>query len=123
MMLYKIMLCLVVFGATVGMMNSLQLYPVSSPTDGNKGITEAQVTDMSKNMANAPLNPFSSIFLASMLLNMILSAGLALLTIIPFLTAWGIPLPLAGAIQTPIWFVMGWGLWEMHTGQTPPAQD
>jgi hypothetical protein len=37
--------------------------------------------------------------------------------------AWGIPAPIALAIQTPIWLVMAWGLYEMWTGHTPPAMD
>lgn len=123
MMLYKIMLCLVVFGAVTGAVNSLQLYPVTSPESHNTGITEAEVTELTGTMSNAPMNPFTAYFMLTTLIGILGTVALSLITIIPFLMAWGIPAPIALAIQTPIWLVMAWGLYEMWTGHTPPAQD
>lgn len=123
MMIYKIVLCLVVFGAVTGMVNSLNLYPLTAPDTGNEGVSEAQVTEMAGTMSNSPLNAFTSYFVIMMLINILVTIFISLITIIPFLVAWGIPIELATAIQIPIWTVMAWGLWEMWTGQTPPAQD
>ena len=123
MMLYKIMLCLTVFGAVSGMMNTLNFYGLQSPETGNPGITEEQATGMAASVTNSPLNMITGYFVLMALLNILLSAALALITVIPFLMAWGVPLELATAIQVPIWLVMAWGVYEMWTGHTSPAQD
>lgn len=123
MMLYKIMLCLTVFGAVAGMMNTLNFYGLQSPTTGNPGVTEEQATEVTGAVSNSPLNMFTGYFVLMLLLNVLGSAALALVTVIPFLVAWGVPVELATAIQVPIWLVLAWGVYEMWTGHTPPAQD
>jgi hypothetical protein len=123
MMLYKIMLCLVVFGAVNGAIDSLQIYSYKTPQQEVGGIGQAEVTDLSNTMSGAPLNPFTAYFVLTTIIRVLGSAALALLTVIPFLMAWGIPFAFALMIQTPIWLVMAWGFYEMWTGHTPPAQD
>ena len=60
MMLYKIMLVLIVFGAVNGMLNTVGLYNQKLPTTGNTGITEAQVTDLTRAAGKTPINPWTS---------------------------------------------------------------
>ena len=117
MMLYKIVLCLIIFGAVTGMMNTLNFYGIQSPTTGNEGITEEQATGMASAVSNSPLNMITGYFVLMLLLNMLLSAFLAVITVIPFLTAWGVPFALATAIQIPIWLVFakcGLGTAPLH---------
>lgn len=123
MMLYKIMLVLIVFGAVNGMLNTVGLYSQKLPTTGNTGITEAQVTDLTRAAGKTPINPWTSYTVLSTVFGVIASVALSLVTIIPMLTAYGIPLPLAVAIQTPIWLVLAWGVYEMWTGHSSPSQD
>ena len=123
MMLYKIMLSLVVFGAVAGYVNSTGMYSVHAPVSGTIGIGEAQVTDMSNNIKSASVNPLFSVTLLWVCLNVLFSAALALLTVIPFLTAWGVPPGLALMVQTPVWLVMAWGIYQMSTGHETQGMD
>lgn len=123
MMLYKIMLVLVVFGAVNGAIDATGLYTLRTPQSETNGIGQAEVTDLSNTMSGSPLNPFTAYFMLTTAMRILLTAALALVTVIPFLMAWGVPFLIAVAIQTPIWLVMAWGIYEMATGHVPPAQD
>jgi len=123
MMLYKIGLCLMILGAVSAVIQDTGFYPVNIPQTSAKGITEAEVIDLANNVENAPINPLSSLFMLQMIIHVLISAFLALITIIPFLTAYGCPLGLAVIIQTPIWLVMAWGLYQMWTGHASMGMD
>lgn len=123
MMLYKIVLVLVVFGAISGVIEESGFYPTHLPQSGHTGISEAQVTDLSNAASNTPINIFSSFVVLSMVINVLITTFKTVITVIPLLTAYGVPLGLAVAIQTIIWLVMAWGIYEMWTGHTPPAMD
>ena len=123
MMLYKIVLCLVIFGATSAAIEDAGFYPVHLPHTGNTGITEAQVTDLSNAASNTPVNAFSAFSLLMMLAHVLGSAFLAVLTVIPVLTAYGIPMEFAIMIQTPIWLVTAFGFYQMYTGHQATGMD
>ena len=123
MMLYRIVLCLVIFGAASAAIEDAGFYPVHLPQTGNTGITEAQVTDLSNAASNTPVNAFSAFTLLTMLGHVLLSAFLAVITVIPFLTAYGVPMEFAVMIQTPIWLVTAFGVYQMYTGHQATGMD
>lgn len=122
MMAYKIMLVMIIFGAVNGALNTSGMYLKKLP-EQNAQITQAQVTEMTKSVGNAPLNPWTMYTVIAMVFGVIGSALLALLTVIPILTAYGCPMWLALCIQTPLWLVVAWGIYEIYTGHVTIPQD
>lgn len=116
MMIYKIVLFLMIFGAISGVINESGFYSVKVPTTGYKGMTEAQVTDLSNSAANTPVNAFSGFAVIVSLVKIIGSSFLAVATVIPFLVGFGMEANFAVAIQGIIWFVTAIGLYQMYTG-------
>ena len=123
MMLYKIVLCLVIFGAVAGAINDAGFYTTKLPTTGNTGITEAQVRDLSQSAQNTAVNPFSAFSLLLMLGGVLLNAFLAVITVIPLLMSYGVPAEFAVMIQTPIWLVTAFGVYQMYTGHQATGMD
>jgi hypothetical protein len=123
MMLYKIVLVLVIVGVASGIVNESGFYPVALPESGHTGMTEAQVTDLSNSASNTPVNAFSTFVILGQLVNVLITTFKTVITVIPLLTAYGVPLPLAAGIQIIIWLVMAMGVYQMYTGHQTPGMD
>jgi hypothetical protein len=124
MISYDIILTIIIFCAVSGALNSVGWYHVQLPTTGGSvGMTEAQVTDLTRTSGNTPVNAWTSITQMAGAFRLIGTCLLGLLTIIPFLTAFGVPLVWATAIQIPIWFIVGFTVWEMWSGHPVKVQE
>jgi hypothetical protein len=123
MMLYKIVLVLVIFGAVTGIINSSGFYPVKLPDSGIKGMSQAQVTDLSNAATSTPANPFSAFVLLQTLVGVLISTFTAVIVVAPLLIAYGCPVALAAGIQVVIWLIMAMGIYQMYTGHQSPGMD
>jgi len=122
MMAYKIMLVMLIFSAVNGGLNSLGWYTTKLP-EQKAIITEAQVTDLTGQASDTAVNPWTMWTVIKMVFQVVGGALLSLLTIIPFLLAYGVPLEIAIMIQTPIWLVLVWGIYGIWTGHVSMSQD
>lgn len=122
MMAYKIMLVMLIFSAVNGGLNSLGWYSTKLP-EQKAIITEAQVTDLTKQTGETAVNPWTMWTVIKVFFQVIGGALLSLLTIIPFLLAYGVPVEIAVMIQTPIWLVLIWGIYGIWTGHVSQSQD
>jgi hypothetical protein len=124
MIAYDIMLVMIMFSAVCGALNEVGWYYMKLPVSGsNTGMTQAQVTDLTKSSGSVTINAWTNLTQIMMAFRLIGGCLLALLTIIPFLTAFGVPLVWAVAIQTPIWFIVGWTVFEMWSGHPTKVQE
>ena len=88
---------------------------MSLPTTG-AGINQAQVTELTQSVGKTSINAWTGYTVIAMCFNVLGSGLLNLLSIIPFLTSFGVPLAWAIAIQTPIWLVLAIAVYGMWTG-------
>lgn len=123
MMLYKLALVLMIFGASSAAIQDIGIYPIEVPQTDAVGIREADVRALSNNTAGTPAGAFSGWVVLMMILHVLLTAFMALVTIIPILLEYGVPIEFAVLIQTPIWLVFAWGLYQMHTGHATQGMD
>ena len=115
---------MIIFSSVSGALNGAGWYYTTIPTSGgNVGMNQAQVTDLTKSSGEVTVNAWTQITQGMMAFRLIGSCLLGLLTIIPFLMAFGIPLGFALMIQTPIWFIVGWTIWEIWTGHPTKVQE
>ena len=122
MMAYKIMLVMLIFSSVNGGLNTLGWYTQKLP-EQKAIITEADVTDLSEQTSEIAVNPWTMWTVLKMVWQVIGGALLSLLTIIPFLLAYGVPFDIAMMIQMPIWLVLVWGIYGMWTGHVSQSQD
>ena len=121
MMLYKIMLALVIFGAVIGAINESGIYSVQIPETGAT-IEEEDVISFTE-AQDDPLNYFFIFSAIASALKVLGSAFLAVLTIVPQLKALGLDYIWAFMIQTPIWLVEVWGIYQFKTGYQTQGMD
>lgn len=119
---YGIMLALLCFGFITAGVNELAIYQKTLPETGAT-MHEETVQELQSGMQAQGPNPL-------MTYNMILSAGkiliggfMMLITIVPSLLAYGIPLPIAMMIQGPVWLVEAWGIYQFYTGYATQGMD
>jgi hypothetical protein len=123
MMAYKIMLLMIIFSAVCGGLNTLGWYStVSLPATG-AGISQAQVTELTKSVGQTSVNAWTIYTVLGMCFNVLGSCLLNLLSIIPLLTAFGVALPITLMIQTPIWLVLAIAVYELWTGHVLTMQE
>jgi hypothetical protein len=119
---YKIMLVMLIFSGVCGGLNSLGWYNQKLP-DQKVVLNQAQVTEFSQGVGKMSINPWTGYTMLQTFYNVGGSALLALLSIIPFLTAFGVDFQIALMIQTPIWLVLIWTVYEIWTGHTTTMQE
>jgi hypothetical protein len=122
MMAYKIMLVMIMFSACCGALNTLGWYTHKLP-DQKVAISQGQVTELTQAAGKVDINPWTGYIILKMVFNVIGSALLSLLTIIPFLMAFGVDFQIALMIQTPIWFILAWTVYELWTGHSSKMQE
>ena len=122
MMAYKIMLVMLIFSGVSGGLNTLGWYSMQLPNQG-VSISQAEVTDLTQATGKVSINPWTMWSTLSMFFQVIGACLLGLLTIIPFLTAFGMTMPMALMIQTPIWLVLAWAIYEIWTGHVTTVQE
>jgi hypothetical protein len=122
MMAYKIMLVMIIFSAVNGGLNTLGWYSTKLP-EQDAGISKVQVTELTQSVQRTSINPWTAFTVLSTVFQVLGSAMLSLLTILPFLLSMGMNLQMAMMIQTPIWLVMAWAVYQMWTGHSSMGQD
>jgi len=115
MMLYKIILFMFVFGAVCSGINASGIFTMTIPTQSTATVQESQITDLT-NSTKGPVSPLSAVSFTMLFVGSILGGLLAVLTIIPLMMSWGVPLWVATIFQTPIWIVEVAGIYRMVTG-------
>jgi len=122
MMLYKFMLVLFIFGAVCGAVNAAGLYDTALPESGVT-MDEADIVDLTGSMSDTTVNAFTPITMMMTCGKVLMSGMLAIVTIIPLMMSFGVPGVWAAMIQTPIWLIEGWGVYEFYTGHQTAGQD
>lgn len=115
-MLYKIALCLFIFGAVITGLNSSGLFPATLPEAGINQYDQATVEDLSGS-ASGELNPLFTLGIIQVFVSSVIAGVIAVLSIIPLMMQFGVPLWMAMMIQGPIWFVCAWDLFSVLKGQ------
>jgi sterol desaturase/sphingolipid hydroxylase (fatty acid hydroxylase superfamily) len=122
MMAYKIMLVMLIFCSVNSGVNALGWYTQKLP-EQKAIITEAEVTDLTNQASETAVNAWTMWTVIKMIFGVIGGVMLSLLTIIPFLTAYGVPIEIATMVQMPVWLVLAWGIYGMWTGHVSQSQD
>lgn len=115
MKLYSILLFLFIFGLVSEGINVSGLFDVKVPTT-ESNFEEANVQELTEGVANTGLNPITGFVIILTFFRVFASAVLAIITIIPILLSWGVPLWLGAMVQSPIWLVEVAGFYQLATG-------
>jgi len=121
-MLYKLMLVLFIFGAVIGAINEAGLYSTVLPESGAT-INEAEVTEITGSLSDSTVNPFTVIQILMSCGKVLIGGMLSIVTIIPTMVSFGVPLVWASMVQAPIWLIEVWGVYEFYTGHQTAGQD
>jgi|LSQX01.2.fsa_nt_gb hypothetical protein len=103
---YAIAVFLIVFGATTGMVNEMNVLEIDAPTH-NINFGEDDIWEIQQGTTTGTVDPLFSVSLGFTVGKIVFQGILCALTIIPLLTEWGVPLVIAVGLQTPIWFIYG----------------
>jgi len=122
MMAYKIMLVMLIFSSVSAGLNGLGWYATKLPEQG-VSVSQAHVTELTQSVGKISINPWTSYTLLQTFFQFAGSALLGLLTIIPFLTAFGVDPQIALMIQAPIWLVLAWAIYEIWSGHITTSQE
>jgi hypothetical protein len=114
-MLYKVILFLFVFGAVCTGLNTSGIFTTQMPVQSTASISQTQITDLT-NTTQGPVAALGVVSFMALFIGSILGGLLAVLSIIPMMTAWGIPLWIALIFQTPLWLVEIAGIYKLVTG-------
>lgn len=123
MMLYKVMLCLFIFGLVAGAINESGLSSTVTIPASNVEITEQDAEDLTAGVGTSGINALSLISVVFTFAKVIGSAALAVFTVLPLLISFGVPEYIAVVIQSPIWIVEIFGLYQLYTGHQTLGQD
>ena len=115
MKLYTILLTLFIFGFVTSGLNESGMFKKQMP-ETEIGFTDAQVKEITEGAKAAGTNPVSAIALIGSFFRVFASAVLALITILPILISWGVPIWAGMMIQGPVWLVEVAGLYQWATG-------
>ena len=123
MMLYKLVLCLFIFGLVAGAINESGLSSTVTIPASNVEITEADAESLTEGVGTTGINALSLISVVFTFGKVIGSAVLAVFTVLPLLLSFGVPELIAVVIQTPIWLVEIFGLYQLYTGHQTLGMD
>ena len=121
MMLYRIMLCLFIFGLVAGAINEAGVYNVSLP-GSDVSLSAADVEDFASSSDDG-LNFFFVYSGVAAAVRVLGGAILACITILPILYAYGVPVWLGMIVQGPVWLVTIWGLYQFRSGHQTQGMD
>jgi hypothetical protein len=123
MKLYAIMLFLFIFGFVNAGINEAGIFDVKLP-NSNPQITEAQAGQFTQGVGELnPLNPFFIYSMIVSFLKMFGQACLAVVTILPLMYSYGVPIYIGMMIQGPIWLVEAVGIYQLVTGYQMQGMD
>ena len=112
---YSVMLFIFIFGFVSGAIQESGLFVPNVPQQ-KSAFNQAEITELGKGAADQGLNPLFMYGIIAMFAKVLFSGMLALLTIIPMLLAWGIPVWIGMMFQAPLWLMEASGFYQMLTG-------
>lgn len=115
MKLYSILLFLFIFGLVSAGLNESGMFEVSIPTNEND-LEESNIQEIGEGVENTGINPLTGFMLIFTFFRIFFSAVMAIVTILPILSAWGVPLWAGMMVQGPIWIVEIAGFYQFVTG-------
>lgn len=115
MKLYTILLTLFIFGFVTSGINESGMFDHQLPAT-DIGFNETGVQEVTKGAEGIGTNPLTMISLGLLFFRVLVSAALAVITILPILASWGCPLWAGMMVQGPVWFVELIGLYQFATG-------
>ena len=115
MKLYAILLTLFIFGFVTAGINESGIFEPKIP-ETDIGFDDTYVQEITEGVQATGTNPVSLISMLGMFLRVMMSAVIALITILPILASWGCPLWAGMMIQGPVWWVEVVGVYQWATG-------
>ena len=116
MMLYKIMLVLFIFGATVSGLNESGLFAYKMNEASGARLDEVQISEYTNSTTSSSIGSFN-VLSAVFSFMKVIASGLGAVVAISFvLISYGVPPWIAGIIQAPIWVVELFGVYQLVTG-------
>lgn len=122
MISYKIALALFIFGIIIGSVNSLGIFPMQVPGT-SFSLTEQDVRDVTEGAKAVGASPLFFPLVLLQLGGILLSALIMVLTILPFLLAFGIPVEIGIIFQAPIWLAYIYDVFQLWTGHFAGGSD
>jgi len=113
---------MVIFSCACSFLNTMGWYSTVLP-EQKVTITEAEVTDLTQGVGKTSINPWTMWTVLATTFGVLGGALLLLVTIIPFLMAFGVTFQMALMVQVPIYLILAWTVYEMWTGHTTVMQE
>ena len=117
MKLYTIILTLFIFGFVTAGINASGMFKQKVP-ESEIGFNEEDVQEITEGVQGVGTNPVTTLAAIGLFFRVLASALLAIVTILPILSSWGVPLWAGMMVQGPVWWVEFTGLYEWWTGNS-----
>lgn len=115
MKLYHILLVLFIFGFVCAGINESGIFSHQIP-ETSIGFNQSDVQEITEGVEGIGTNPFSALASVFLFFRVFASAVLAIITILPILSSWGVPLWAGMMVQGPVWLVEVVGFYQLATG-------
>ena len=115
MKLYTILLTLFIFGFVTAGINESGMFSHQLP-ETEMNFNDTSVSEVTKGVEAVGTNPLSVVSMVIVFFRVLASAVLALVTILPILMSWGVPIWAGMMVQGPVWFVEFIGFYQAATG-------
>jgi hypothetical protein len=115
MMLYKIALSIFIFAAVCTGINDSGIFTITVPESNVNQMEQADVQDLT-DTASGEVTGLFTIGFVIVAIKSIIAGLVAIFSILPLLTSWGVPLWIGMIFQAPLWFVEAVGIYQFVTG-------
>jgi len=121
---YTVMLALFIIGCVTQAVNTNEI-GVSIPHQevSVNETTVSEVTDLSNTDSEGSMFMFWNVRVMIKMMGVLMSGFATVLSVIPLLLSFGIPLSIATMIQLPIWIVEIWGIAQFLTGRQTKTME
>jgi hypothetical protein len=119
-MVIPIVVLVFAFGAFGTYINSTGLYKYQAPESGASMMNTTSLSDMNQGLLATAQNPwYAPMLQLSILANSVIGGVIAIFTLGPLLTSYGIPLGLAGVFISPAAIILAMWMFQMWLGRDP----
>jgi hypothetical protein len=115
MKFYSVLLTLFIFGFVTSGINESGMFHQQLPAT-NLGLNQAIVQEVGHSAGGVGIDWFSAFTMLFLFIKVFISAAIAVATILPILSSWGVPLWAGMMVQGPLWFVEIVGFYGLATG-------
>jgi len=115
MKFYSVLLTLFIFGFVTAGINTSGMFQHQIPQT-NSAISQGTVQDISTGVQSIGIDWFSAFNAIMLFFTVLAEAAIAVATVLPILSSWGVPLWAGMMIQGPLWFVEIVGFYGLATG-------